>query len=104
MVPERRRLPDRRASESFNFMLGSFVYVATISRFNDGTLAEIFLGNGKAGSASDGNAKEVAIIATIALQFGVPVDVIRHAVLRDDRGRAAGPLGMALEILARRDG
>ena len=102
-MAKRRRLPDRRASESFNFTLGSFVYVATISRFNDGALAEIFLGNGKAGSASNANAKDAAIIASIALQFGVPVDGLRRAVLRNGPGRAAGPLGMALDILARRD-
>jgi hypothetical protein len=103
-VAKRRSLPDRRASESFNFTLDSFDYVATVSSFADGTLAEIFLGNGKAGSGSDANAKDAAIIASIALQFGVPVDVIRHAVLRDSCGRAAGPLGMALDILAERDG
>ena len=102
-MAERRRLPDRRASVSFNFTLDSFDYVATVSSFADGALAEIFLGNGKAGSGSDANAKDAAIIASIALQFGVPVDVIRHAVLRDGRGRAAGPLGTALDILAERE-
>lgn len=102
-MPERRRLPDRRASESFNFTLGSVVYVATVSHFTNGALAEIFLGNGKAGSGSDTNAKDAAIITSIALQFGVPADVIRRAVLRDGRGQAAGPLGTALDILEERD-
>jgi len=102
-VAERRRLPDRRASVSFNFTLDSFDYVATVSSFADGALAEIFLGNGKTGSGSDANAEDAAIIASIALQFGVPVDVIRRAVLRDDRGRPAGPLGTALDILAERE-
>jgi hypothetical protein len=34
------------------------------------------------------------------LQFGVPAETIRHALLRDPRGVASSPLGIALDILA----
>jgi hypothetical protein len=96
----RRRLPDRRASETFNFICGNFHYVATVSYFPDGRLAEIFIGNGKAGSGTDTAAKDSAVVASLALQFDIPVDVIRHALLRDSRGVANSPLGCALDILA----
>jgi hypothetical protein len=36
---------------------------------------------------------------SFALQYGVPVEVIRHALLRDSRGRASSPLGVALDML-----
>jgi hypothetical protein len=36
------------------------------------------------------------------LQHGVPVEVIRHALLRDSQGRAASPLGAALNFVAER--
>jgi hypothetical protein len=49
----RRRLPNRRGSETFNLQWGGLPYVATISRFSDGTLAEIFLTNHKSGSDTD---------------------------------------------------
>jgi ribonucleoside-diphosphate reductase alpha chain len=100
----RQRLPDRRNSESFNFKCNDLHYCCTISRFPDGRLAEIFINNAKAGSHSDAAAKDAAVVASIALQFGVPIDVIRHALLRDPRGVAASPLGAALDIITSSSG
>lgn len=104
MTAERDRLPDRRLCESFSFTCGRMNYVASISKFADGRLAEIFITNHKVGSDADAAAKDSAVVASIALQFGVPVDVIRKALLRDARGVASSPLGVALDILADEDG
>jgi hypothetical protein len=95
----RMRLPNRRPSFTFNFECGPHSYTATVSYF-PGTdrLAEVFLGNGRAGSDIDAAAKDSAVVASIALQHHVPVDVIRHALLRDSRGVASSPLGIALDI------
>src|SRR5580700_2158140 len=98
MTAARERLANRRLSETFAFTCGVFAYVATVSFFADGRLAEIFLGNGKAGSATDSAAKDSAVVASIALQHGIPVDVIRRALLRDARGQASSPLGAALDL------
>jgi hypothetical protein len=96
----RNRLPNRRASITFAFECGSHHYVCTVSYFpNDGTLAELFLGNGRAGSDVDAAAKDSAVVCSIALQYGVPVNVIRKALLRDPHGRASSPLGRALDIV-----
>lgn len=95
----RRRLPNRRAAETFAFTVGGLRYIATISKFADGTVAEIFIGNGKAGSDSDTAARDSAVVASIALQHGVPVEVLRHALMRNPDGSACGPLGVALDII-----
>ena len=100
MSGTRERLPNRRQSETFTFSIGPIRYTAIVSRFHDGRLAEIFLNSGKAGSGTDVAAKDSAVVASIALQFGVPVDVIRHALLRDEQDRGATPLGVALDIIA----
>jgi hypothetical protein len=71
--PIRKRLPDRRNS---------------------------VLSNSKAGSDSDSAAKDSAVVCSLALQHGVPVNVIRKALLRDSHGRASSPLGVALDLLA----
>jgi hypothetical protein len=96
----RRRLPNRRASTTFNFDCGPHRYTATISYF-PGTdqIAEIFLGNGRAGSDVDAAARDSAIVFSLAVQHGTPVDVIRRALTRDGRGRANSPLGEALDLL-----
>jgi hypothetical protein len=102
LATDRERLPNRRASESFSFESAGLTYVSTISHFDDGRLAEIFIGNGKAGSHSDSAAKDSAVVASIALQYGVPLQIIRNALLRDSRGVASSPLGAALDIIAGR--
>ena len=86
----REQLPNRCASTTFAFNCGPRRYVATVSLF-PGTdrLAEIFLAD----------AKDSAIVASIALQHGVPVDVARKALLRDGQGKASSPLGAALDLL-----
>jgi len=74
-------------------------YTATISRFPDGQLAEIFLGNHKSGSQADANARDAAVVTSIALQHHVPLEIIRRALLRDARGVASTPLGVALDLI-----
>jgi hypothetical protein len=94
----RERLLDRRASESFSFRWNGILFAATISRFSDGRLAEIFLTNGKVGSDADAAARDSAVVCSLALQFGAPVETIRRAMLRDAQSVAASPLGQALDL------
>lgn len=99
-VASRERLPNRRPSRQFVFTCNTQKYAATVSFFPDGRLAEIFLGNAKGGSHSDNAAKNSAVVCSIALQHGVPMDTIRHALLRDGRGVASSVLGAALDLIA----
>jgi ribonucleoside-diphosphate reductase alpha chain len=96
----RQVLPNRRASETFAVECGGLAYVATVSRFPDGRMAEIFLTNHKAGSAAGIMASDAAVVTSIALQHGVPLETIRHALMRDSHGQASGPLGAALDLIA----
>lgn len=96
----RRKLSNRRASITFSFQCNRLAYSATISRYANGDLAEIFINNSKVGSDSDGAAKDSAVVCSIALQHGVPLNTIRKALLRDPRGIASSPLGTALDLIA----
>ena len=78
-------------------------YTATISRFPDGRLAEVFLTNHKAVLQADANARDSAVVCSLALQHGVPVETIRKALLRNSDGSAASPLGCALDAIAGKD-
>jgi ribonucleoside-diphosphate reductase alpha chain len=99
-MTERRRLPDRRPATSFELEIGGLKYTCTIGRFPDGRVGEVFLQNHKPSSQSDSNARDSAIAASLALQYGCPLDVLRRALLRDPQGRASTPLGAALDIIA----
>jgi hypothetical protein len=99
-VPARERLPNRRASETFNFEVGGLRYCATIARFEDGRIGEIFLASHKAGSQADTAARDSAIVASIAVQHGPDLETIQRGLCRDAWGRASGPLGSALDLIA----
>jgi hypothetical protein len=95
----RRYLPNRRPNETFSVEAQGMRFTATISRFDTGELAEIFLTNHRAGSDADAAACDSAVVCSIALQHGVPVDVIRKALMRDGRGKARTPLAEALDLI-----
>jgi hypothetical protein len=97
----RERLPNRRASITFDFEHEALTYTCSFSCFSDGRPAEIFLQNHKAGSHADVVAREAAIAASIALQYGCPIQTLQHAALRNPDGGAAGPLGRALNLIVK---
>jgi hypothetical protein len=87
-MSERERLPGRRLNSSFSFEYENHVYRATVGRFEDGRIAEIFLNTGKVGTSLQAIADTAAILASLALQHGVPAETIRHAV--------TGPIAIVL--------
>jgi hypothetical protein len=66
----RQRLLNRRASTSFDLEVAGLRYTATISHFFDGRIGELFLSNHKSNSAADVNARDAAIVFSIAVQEG----------------------------------
>src|SRR4029079_2065909 len=95
IVPIRRRLPNRRRAETFEFEIAQIHYTCTVGRFADGSIGELFLSNGKAGSGADTAARDSAIVFSLAVQYGADPKTIRRALCRDARGDASGPLGRA---------
>ena len=98
-TPQRCRLPDRRASETFDVESCGLRFTVMASRFDDRRLAEVFIQNHKADSTAGIMASDAAIAASLALQFGCPAEVLRRALKRDGQGRALSPLAAALDRL-----
>jgi ribonucleoside-diphosphate reductase alpha chain len=96
----RERLPNRRASETFEIYAFELRFTLSVSKYPDGRPAEIFTTNHRATSAAGIMASDAAIAASLALQFGCPVDVLRRALSRDGNGKATSPLGLALDLIA----
>jgi hypothetical protein len=96
----RERLPNRRPSSTLALECAGLAYTATVSRFADGGIGEIFLSNHKSNSAADVNARDAAIAFSFAVQHGADPEAIRRALCRDSHGRASGPLGEALDRIA----
>jgi ribonucleoside-diphosphate reductase alpha chain len=97
-APTRQRLPDRRASEIFSFQSMGMHFTASVSRYDDGRIAELFIDNHKAGSAVGTLVRDAAIILSFAVQHGADAEAIRRALSRDNQGQPLGPLGAALDM------
>jgi hypothetical protein len=93
-MSERERLPDRRAADLVDFEHDRGRWTVTIGRYPDGRVAELFIDAPKETPLVE-LAQESAIIASLALQSGCPLNTLRHAVSR----RSAGPLGAALGLI-----
>jgi ribonucleoside-diphosphate reductase alpha chain len=104
MHAARERLPDRRASEGFDLEALGLRFHASVSRFADGRPAEIFIDAFKASSAADMAARDCAIATSLALPWGADAAVLRKAMCRDARGKAVGPVGIVLDMLAAEKG
>jgi len=99
----RERLHNRRASLLFDFESMGMRFTASVSRYPDSRIAELFIDNHKAGSAIGTLVRDAAIIFSFAVQHGADADAVRRALGRDGNGRALGRIAEALDrILAGR--
>jgi ribonucleoside-diphosphate reductase alpha chain len=96
----RRRLPNRRGHELVDFAHAGISYTAGVGRFEDGSLAEIFLNTRKHVTAVDLNARDAAVAASLLWQHGCPIEILRRALTRNADSSASGPLARALDLLA----
>ncbi len=75
----RRRLPVERQAVTQRFTIADQKGFLTVGLFEDGTPGEIFLTMAKEGSTLSGFADAFAIAVSMALQHGVPLNVLaRH--------------------------
>jgi ribonucleoside-diphosphate reductase alpha chain len=71
-----RSLPRVRPSYTVSFEVGGAEGSLTADRHDDGQPGEIYLRIGKQGSTLAGLAEAFSIVTSLALQHGVPVDLI----------------------------
>ena len=72
-APYRRRLPDERPSITHKFRVGEQEGYITVGLYEDGTPGEVFITISKEGSTIRGLMDSVAVLTSLALQYGVPV-------------------------------
>jgi len=104
----REHLPNRRGAITLDFAHAldrggqAFAFRATFSAFDDGRVGELFLNSaGVLGTALDVGARDAAIAASLALQHGCSLELLRHALTRNEDGTPAGVLGRALDEIAK---
>jgi ribonucleoside-diphosphate reductase alpha chain len=88
--PTRRRLPKRRRGTTHSVEVNGASVFVTANEFADGRPGEVFAKWGKEGSTAGGLMDAFSIVLSLALQYGVPAEVI-VSKLKDMRFE---PLGL----------
>jgi ribonucleoside-diphosphate reductase alpha chain len=73
---QRRKLPGDRPAVVHGFSIGAHEVVVTVGLFEDGTAGEVFIRMNKEGSTLSGLMDGFAVMTSMALQYGVPLEVI----------------------------
>jgi ribonucleoside-diphosphate reductase alpha chain len=85
---------------TFDLEIAGLKFTCTVGRFDDGQIGEVFLSNHHVNSQAGIMASDQAVLASLALQFGCPLETLRKSLMRDSSGRATSPIGAALDLLA----
>ena len=91
-LPQRQFLPDERNSITHKFRVGDQEGYITLGLYDDGRPGEIFVKINKEGSTVSGLTDAVAKLASIALQYGVPLEELAPK-MRNTRFEPYGPTG-----------
>lgn len=79
----RQRLPSRRPSETRKIdAFGRSLFVSAGFDPATGMVSEVFFGGSKDGSAMDSIMGDVAVVISVALQYGVPVEALARSIAR----------------------
>ncbi len=89
-APYRRHLPDERRSVTHKFRVGEQEGYVTVGLYDDGMPGEIFVNISKEGSTIRGLMDSVAVLTSVALQYGVPL----RNLVEKFRGVHFEPAGM----------
>ncbi|MCS7276861.1 MAG: ribonucleoside reductase class II [Dehalococcoidia bacterium] len=88
--PYRERLPDERRSITHKFQVGDQEGYITVGLYDDGRPGEIFIKMAKEGSTVSGLMDAVALLTSVALQYGVPIEDLARK-LKNTRFEPYGP-------------
>lgn len=108
-APRRRRLPNRRMSETVEAEIAGQRLRVTIGFYPEGAPGEVFLNGAKPGSTMDAILADAAVAISVALQCGVrPRDLAKSISripeqLEGPATEPASPIGLALDLIASRD-
>lgn len=78
----RHRLPDERRSLTHRFSVGGHKGYMTVGLYPSGEPGELFIVTAKEGSTVSGLVSSVAQVVSVALQYGVPLEVLCEKFVR----------------------
>lgn len=95
----RLRLPNRRESTVEELLFNGERYHLSYSTFR-GKIREVFISGPRAGTDLYAICCTAATLISLALQYGVPLQVMRDSALRDKGGNPVEIVGAVLDVLS----
>lgn len=111
-MTDRRRPADRRHHETIAVEMLNQRFKIGIGRHTEisdadqalvitlGAFTEVFVNAQKPNSALDVICSDGAILMSLLIQYGCPIETIQHAMKKDPGGSPASPLGYAANLLS----
>jgi hypothetical protein len=105
MTASRRILPQRRPTYTFDIhddggrvdLTVAYSIFEAPGTLPPHTVAEIFLTSRKIGSGTEAIARDAAILLSLAVQHGCPLDTIMHALTRNQDGSPQSLMGRVVD-------
>jgi hypothetical protein len=101
IMTNRRPLPYRRACENFSTKLPGLdrQVTMTIGYYIDGTPGEVFVSDVKAGTHADAMTRDCAVLLSLCLQHGIPVETVAKTITREPDGAPSSVMGVLIDHL-----
>ena len=96
-MTHRRQLPNRRYTETFKIRFWGQAWHVNVGHYEDRTIGEVFIAGGKAGTQTESTARDGAVLLSLAMQYGVPLPVIRDALTREGNGEPSSLIGAVVD-------
>jgi hypothetical protein len=87
-------LPNRRYAETFDINCLGSKYVVQVGHYPDGSVGEVFINSHRVGSQADINARDAAVLLSLAIQNGIAPDDVLDSLMHDAEGRPEGVVGI----------
>jgi hypothetical protein len=100
-MSERKQLPQRRHCETVTLTCWTQPWAVTIGYYEDHkTVGEVFISSHrKTSTPLDATARDTAVLMSLALQYGVPLSVIKGAITREGNGEASSIAGVVVDFI-----
>ena len=98
-MTSRRRLANRRNAILVDIEHRGTAFAVSAGLYSAGQVGEIFVSGARSGSDLAALVDDGAVLASIALQYGAPLEVLAGAMGRQGDRTAASVLGSALDRL-----
>lgn len=105
MTVGRKTLPARRHAETTTISFAGERYHVTTGFYDNSQPGEVFINRvrdkaaAKIGIQLDGVCRDSAVLLSLALQHGVSLETIQHAVTREEDGGAATIVGAIVDLI-----